>query len=207
MCYVQCGISDKISYLLEALEMKDKMISQEKYLTKKELLDLYKAVKNFYSDKDKNFRNYLIIKVCYLHGLRVSEVLSLGWQDVNLNDGLIYCRRLKDSISSNQIMRSDEIKELKRLKKLNWSSKLVFCNRDGTAISRFTLNKMLNKLSLMMDIDKKITPHCLKHTCGVHLALAGKNIREIQHHLGHRDLKNTMIYLNYSPTGDANNLI
>jgi len=186
--------------------MRADKIDNEKYLSHLELIELFKLVKGYYPDnKYKNLRNYLILRLAYLHGMRISEVLDLKWSDVNFTDGLITVRRLKGSITANQVMRSDEIKDLKKLKKYNYSTLLVFCNVNGTAIHRDTILKLCNELS--KGIDKKITPHSMKHTCGVHLALAGKNIREIQYHLGHKDVLNTLIYLNYKPQGDANDLI
>ena len=185
---------------------KDSTISNEKFLTHSELTELFKLVKKYFKNDDyKNLRNYLILRLSYLHGLRISEALNLRWLDVNFDDGLITIRRLKRSMTANQIMTPDEIRDLKKLKKFNCSTILIFCNEDGTIMHRDTILKLCNKLST--GIDKKFTPHSLKHTCGVHLALTGKNIREIQHHLGHRDVKNTLVYLRYTPTGNANDLI
>jgi type 1 fimbriae regulatory protein FimB len=182
-------------------------MDNQKYLTEDEMKLLLKTVKNFYrNDSDKNFRNFVLIRVCYLHGLRISEALNLHWGDMNFDDRSVIIRRLKGSITTNQLMKDDEMKQLKKLKKLyNLNNNdLVFCNSDKTMVCRQTINLLLKHCSKI--VGKKITPHTLKHTCGVHLALSGKNIREIQYHLGHKDYKNTMIYLDYKPQGDANSL-
>lgn len=184
-------------------------IDNQKYLNKEELKRLFAYLKNSHGKqslyKEHCLRNYLVFRLAYLHGMRISEVLQLMWDDIDFGTGLITIRRLKDSITNSQIMRPDEMRELKRLKNLYWNERLVICKPDGTGMTRDSMNKLLVKASKV--INKKVTPHSMKHTCGVHLALAGKNIRDIQHHLGHKDINNTLIYMNYSPTGDANDLI
>jgi integrase len=184
-------------------------IDNQKYLSKEELKRLFAWLKTSHGKqslhREHSLRNYLCFRLAYLHGMRISEVLSLQWQDIDFGTGLITIRRLKDSITNSQVMRSDEMRELKRLKNLYWNERLTICKPDGTGLTRQTMNNLLAKASEV--IGKKVTPHSMKHTCGVHLALAGKNIREIQHHLGHKDVKNTLIYMNYSPTGNANDLI
>lgn len=184
-------------------------IQRDKFLTKDELKTFLKTVRQHYKSgfkyKEKNLRDYLVFRLAYLHGMRISEVLTLKWCDVNFDDNLIFINRLKNSMSANQIMKPDEAKDLKRLRNLGWSSIFVFVNPNGTTLTRQNYNIVCNKIA--KECGLTISPHSFKHTCAVHLALAGKNIREIQHHLGHKDLENTLIYLNYSPTGDANDLI
>jgi integrase len=184
-------------------------IDNEKYLSKSKLKRMFELSKTLHPklnlQKEHNHRNYLIFRLAYLHGMRISEVLDLKWEDIDFSTSMITIRRLKDSYTSNQLMQANEMRELKRLKGFHWSDTLVICKPDGTPLTRQACNKLATKLSELM--NTRITPHSMKHTCGVHLALAGKNIREIQHHLGHRDINNTLIYMDYCPTGNANDLI
>ena len=152
------------------------------YFTQKEIQKLLRYfLKN-------DYEMYLITLTAYSHGLRVSEVLGLRREDIDLDRGRIRIRRLKGSLSAEHPLSAQE--------KTAWDQFLKF--RKGRvlfSISRFQVYRRLQQAARDCRISqKKAHPHALKHSLAMHLLEAGVPVSRVQAILGHRNIQNTLIY-------------
>lgn len=134
----------------------------------------------------------------YRHGLRASEISSVTVSDFDLDQRRIMCRRNKASINNWQAMAEDEVEAVRAVLQDHRREKspFLFGTRQSHAISRSQFYRVFRALAHDAGIPaEKRHPHVLKHSLGTHLANAGVPLQVIQHRLGHRCLKNTMVYL------------
>ncbi|HJE20191.1 site-specific tyrosine recombinase XerD [Aliicoccus persicus] len=149
-------------------------------------------------------RDQLIMEVLYACGLRVSEVIALKTDDLNLDMGFIkvtgkgskerivpvtdfVSRLIKDYISG---VRLDLLKEL--------NTNQLFLTNRGKGFTRQGLWKMIKKYALISGINKAITPHTFRHSFATHLIENGADLRAVQELLGHTDINTTQIYTQIS---------
>jgi integrase len=109
-------------------------------LNQDELDRLFAALKN----NRHGHRDYMVALVTFLHGLRVSELIDLRWDDVDWRKGTIAIRRLKGSIDGTHYLERDEATGLKRLQREQEPRRPhIFTSERGQAFSRFAINKMI----------------------------------------------------------------
>lgn len=148
--------------------------------------------------KKNTLRDAAIIELLFATGMRISELCSLGMNDINLYDGtiLIYGKRAKERLI--QIGNNDVIHILKDYRKLFLAeiqnSKHFFANQNGKALSDQSVRRMINKYTSLATIELHITPHMFRHTFATSLLEADVDIRYIQEMLGHSSIKITEIY-------------
>jgi type 1 fimbriae regulatory protein FimB len=151
--------------------------------------------------KQRGARDYAMILLAYRHGLRASEVCNITVGNVDLDAGNVRCERGKGSISNWQQLAADEAKALRSWlrKRPKSDSPFLFLSRRGTPVSRSQFFRLFNDIARSIGLAaEKCHPHVLKHTLGTHLANAGVPVQVIQARLGHRNIANTMIYLQIS---------
>ena len=173
-----------------------------KYLYAEEKEKLFKIIDQ--STSKHSVRNKAIFYLAQYCALRASEIGLLETSFLNLNNHEIYCKRLKNG-NNNTLRIVDEkvynsLSEYLKIKDSIYpSSSYLFVSNRGTPITRKMLDVLIKKFCLQADISSdKSHFHVLRHTRAVELADAGLNIREIQYWLGHRDIKNTEIYLQFT---------
>ncbi len=145
-------------------------------------------------------RNYAIIETLYSCGLRISELTNLRFSDLYPDEGFI---RVEGKGSKQRLLPISEI----ALKKIgNWlpyrnqiaiqkgQEEMLFVSSRGKAISRVTVFYYLKRYAQMAGLQKKISPHVLRHSFATHLLERGANIRVIQEMLGHEKITTTEIY-------------
>lgn len=148
--------------------------------------------KRYYTSR----RNKCMINLFLATGLRVSELSSLKWEDVNLHSGQIKVVDGKGSKDRILWMNHNMLQELR-----NWKedqdkkarSNYVFSTGQGNKLNDRDIREMLNIYS-KKSIGKRISPHTLRHTFATDLYRETKDIRLVQKALGHSDLSTTMIY-------------
>jgi len=175
---------------LSTLKTKTKLKPNTKtdiFLTKQELKAVLKVA---------DTRNRVLILLAYRKALRVSEVAMLQRSDIDLVHGTIYVTRLKGSISRPYPLLPDEAKLLKRyLKTRTDNEPILFRSRQGGEVHRSQVYRSFKKCCVKAEIPAhKQFFHILKHTIGTHMSDALIPLQLIQKHLGHAQLKNTMIY-------------
>lgn len=169
--------------------------SEMQFLTRGELKALLDRLKM------KSPRDYAMVLLAYRHGMRASEVCNITMQNLDLEAGNIRCQRGKGSISNWQQLASDEIKAVKTWlrKRPKVDTDCLFVSNRGTPMSRCQFFRLFKDYAHAVGIpEEKQHPHVLKHSLGTHLANAGMPVQVIQARLGHRNIQNTMVYLQVS---------
>ncbi|MBS3788892.1 tyrosine-type recombinase/integrase [Candidatus Bipolaricaulota bacterium] len=148
-------------------------------------------------------RNKVMFQLMLNTGLRVSEAVSLRWEDVNLTSGKLMVREGKGAkdrtlwIDDDQRRKLGEWKE-RQVDKVGELPKWVFSTlREGGAGKKLTIQQVWKTLRTYAEkagIEKDISPHTLRHTFATDLYRKTGKIRLVQKALGHADLSTTMIY-------------
>jgi type 1 fimbriae regulatory protein FimB/type 1 fimbriae regulatory protein FimE len=141
-----------------------------------------------------------MILLAYRHGLRVSELCSLRWEQFELNRGLLHVHRIKRGIDSVHPVRGPELRALRKLKRFSQQSPYVFITERGGPITTAGFRKTLSRISQAANIGIPVHPHMLRHSCGYKLANDGHDTRAIQHYLGHKNIQHTVRYTELTPT-------
>lgn len=168
---------------------------KRKYLTSDEVRRLLQAINlNMVS-----YRDYCMVKMAFIHGLRVSELIDLKVSDYDPLSQKIYIKRLKGGLSTSHPLLSKENKVL-----LNWlderqhfpGSNLpwIFLSHQGNKLSRQRFYQLLRHYGELACLPLNVHPHMLRHACGYNLAELGNDTRLIQDYLGHRNIRHTVIY-------------
>ena len=148
-----------------------------------------------------NYRTKAMLELIYGSGLRISELVNLSLNDIDLYNStiLIHGKGNKERIvplgeyaQKYLVLYLDNRKYL--LKKKNGNPSQLFLNNHGQAITRNGFNYLLNNILKEKGIDKKITPHTLRHSFATHMLNNGADLRTIQELLGHSDIVTTRIY-------------
>jgi integrase len=144
-------------------------------------------------------RDRTLVLLAYRHGLRVSELVSLRWDQVDLKAGLLHVARLKNGIASTHPIRGPELRALRELKRDYPSSPYLFVSELGGPITPATFRKLLARAGERAKLPFPIHPHMLRHSTGYKLANDGHDTRAIQQYLGHRNITHTVRYTELSP--------
>ena len=156
--------------------------------------------------KKPNVKNWMglrdraALELMYATGLRVSELVNLNIENVNLDIGFVRCigKGSKERIvpigrkSQAALTRYLEKSRTKLLKSQSVNS--LFLSRLGKKISRQSFWKMIKKYARLAGIKKDIMPHTLRHSFATHLLEGGADLRVVQEMLGHADIATTQIY-------------
>jgi integrase/recombinase XerD len=177
------------SNIVDDIKTPKKSKSLPKILSKNEIKELFKAT--------RFGRNRLMLQFMYGSGCRVSEVVKIKVEDINLKERTAMIRSGKGNKDRLIILSKEWIKGLKKyLKKKKIKSEFVFSKKNGKNLSTDTVQRIVRESAKKAGINKHVTPHCLRHSYATHLLEAGTNIRYIQSLLGHSSLNTTQIYTN-----------
>lgn len=145
----------------------------------------------------KGLRDQAILEMLYSCGLRVSEVCDLQIGDLFFGEGYIRVTGKGDKqrlVPVSSIAR-DRIQLYMETRKQNKGSKdIVFLNNRGTKLTRVMIFTIIRQAAARAGIDKKISPHTLRHSFATHLLEGGADIRQVQELLGHENILTTEIY-------------
>lgn len=173
-----------------------------KYLYTDEKERLFKILCE--SNDKYTIRNKAMILLAKYCALRVSEVGLLNTSFFNPNTREVYCQRLKKGNNNTLRIIDDQVYDslieyLEIKDSLYPPSPFLFLSNRGTPISRQMLDVLMKNLCAEAGICReKAHFHVLRHTRAIELAEHGLSIREIQYWLGHSDIKNTEIYLQFT---------
>lgn len=148
----------------------------------------------------KGNRDQCMLEVLYATGIRVSELVALNVEDVNLNMGFIKCngKGMKDRVIpiGNIAMKalSEYIYKYRVMLLRDQNEKALFVNFHGRRMTRQGFWKIIKQYTKLAKIDKEITPHTLRHCFAVHLIENGADLKSVQEMLGHSDISTTQIY-------------
>ena len=175
----------------------NKDLRTREYLTTDEVERLMKAAgKNRHGHRDS-----LMILVAYRHGLRVSELIDLRWDQIDWSKGNLHVRRLKGGIDSVHPVMGDELRGLRKLQREQEPrSAFIFTSERGSPFTRSGFAKLIERAGEAAKLGFKTHPHSLRHACGFALANRGHDTRSLQVYLGHVDIKHTARYSELTPT-------
>ncbi len=171
-------------------------LRSREYLTSKEVDALIKAAKNVGRHQH---RDATLILMLYRHGLRVSEAISLRWDQVDLQQGLVHINRSKNGTPSVHPLRGPELRALRRLKREYKTSPYLFTTERGGPLTASTVRKMVARAGEKASMPFSVHPHMLRHACGYRLANDGHDTRALQHYLGHKNIQHTVRYTELAP--------
>ena len=147
---------------------------------------------------NKEIRDKAMLELLYATGLRVSELISIKLEDVNLTLSYILCR---DNNKERVIPIENAAKSaleyyIKNARKdMCGESELLFTNLKGEKMTRQGFWKLIKFYARKAGIDKDITPHMIRHSFASHLVNNGADLKAVQEMLGHSDISTTQIYL------------
>lgn len=173
-----------------------------KYLSKSEKQLLFRIIYNETGIHRK--RNIAIFEVALYCGLRASEIALLQLDDYDRSTHIIHCHRLKSSNSNSlKIVDLHVVKAINEYlderEQISTSCSALFLSQKGLPISRQRLDAMMKQYCDNANISSsKRHMHILKHTRAIDLAEMQCDIDDIQYWLGHKNIKNTLIYLEYT---------
>lgn len=148
-------------------------------------------------DTVKGRRDRAIVEVLYSCGLRVSELITLRVSDLFFGEG--YIRVIGKGDKQRLVPISDLARErislyLDERKAAKANEEVLFLNNRGKQLTRVMIFTILRQAALRAGIDKKISPHTLRHSFATHLLEGGAGIRQVQELLGHESILTTEIY-------------
>jgi type 1 fimbriae regulatory protein FimB/type 1 fimbriae regulatory protein FimE len=144
-------------------------------------------------------RDATMILISYRHALRVGELVSLRWDMVDLAQGMLHVKRLKNGNPSTHPLHGPELRALRKLQRDYPNSPYVFTGERLGPLTASTVRKMVARAGVTAGLEFPIHPHMLRHAAGYKLAMDGQDTRAIQHYLGHRNITHTVRYTELSP--------
>ncbi len=147
----------------------------------------------------KGFRDKAMLEVMYATGIRVTELIDLDVDDVNLELGTIKCAGSKKSRSIPLYPAALKaltvyLNDIRRGMISDQDETALFVNISGSRMSRQGFWKILKYYQTTAHIEKEITPHTLRHSFAVHLLENGADLGSVQELMGHSDISSTQLY-------------
>ena len=144
-------------------------------------------------------RDSTLILVAFRHGLRVSELVALRWDQVDLAHGLLHVNRAKNGMLSVHPLRGPELRALRRVRRDYPETPYVFVSERKAPLTPDAVRKIVTRAGQAARLGFPIHPHMLRHATGYKLANDGRDTRAIQHYLGHRNIQHTTRYTQLAP--------
>ena len=185
-CYKKEYIAKNIAVNLEAVPVPEK---ERVYLSQEEMKYLISGINSPIIK--------LVVNTLFFTGMRISECLNLLLTDVDLKEGIIKVRNTKNK-QDRQIPIHEELVDSFDNYMKNWrdgaSNPYFFCLNSFCRISPDHVNRVLHKTTRILNMDKHVTCHIIRHSFASCLVARNINIVNIQKLLGHKDLSTTSIY-------------
>lgn len=168
-------------------------------LTSKEVELLLEQPKNI---DLKGIRDKAMLEFAYATGMRVTEIISLNIEDVNLEQSCVVCNTgmKKRNIPLGSISLKalkDYIEHARPILIKDDSISALFVNINGKRLTRQGFWKIVKYYKEQAHISKEITPHVLRHSFATHLLQNGADLKAIQTMLGHSDISSTQVYMQF----------
>lgn len=154
----------------------------------------------------KGIRDKAMLEFAYATGMRVTEIINLNLEDVNLKEGYVSCTNANKqrniplgAISINAL--KEYIKKARPYLIKSEDEKSLFVNINGKRLTRQGFWKIVKFYKEQAHITKDITPHILRHSFATHLLQNGADLKAIQTMLGHSDISSTQVYTQFQDSG------
>lgn len=154
----------------------------------------------------KGLRDRAILELLYATGIRVSEIVEMDLEDINLRMGFVTCTgehgkaRIIPMGRPSRVAVEEYIYEArpKFFKDAAKTEKALFVNYSGSRLTRQGLWKLLKEYAKLAGLEHKLTPQTLRNSFAVHMIQNGADLKSLQELLGHEDISATQIYLSVS---------
>jgi len=186
--------SERIAMLPRRRPNKEARVRE--YLTDEEVSRLIAAARKHgrYGARDA-----LAIRMCWRHGLRVSELCALRWDHVEWKTARLTVHRVKGSVDSTHPLNGDELRALRALQREQEpGTRFLFMTERRTPMSPADFRKMLSRVGTECGLPA-VHPHMLRHSCGFYMADRREDVRVMQDWLGHANVQNTVRYTTLAP--------
>lgn len=190
-----------LKYNLKNVSLNIKRLKMNKDLPKTLTIDEINILLDIDCKNCFDYRNKAMLELMYSAGLRVSELLELNVNDIDLNDNVVkvFGKGSKERIvpigdyATIALRKYINEYRISLIKKGIITDKL-FLNNHGREMSRSGFFKLIKKMAIEKGIKKEISPHTIRHSFATHLLEGGADIRSIQELLGHENMSTTQIY-------------
>ena len=169
----------------------NRFVRSREYLTPAEVEKLIRAAARVGRHRH---RDATMILVAYRHGLRVGELVSLRWDQVDFKEAVLRVTRSKNGTASNHPITRKEARALRRLRRDSVRSAHVFVTARLGPMTTENVRGIVARAGRLAGLTFSVHPHMLRHGCGYKLANDGHDTRAIQHYLGHRNIMHTVRY-------------
>lgn len=169
----------------------NKTVRSREYLTSDEVCQLIGVARRV---GRHGHRDATLILVAYRHGLRVGELVSLRWDQVDFGKRVLHVARSKNGTASSHPIGDLEVRALRRLRRDHDRSLYIFVTERRGPMTAANVRKILARAGREAALPLPVHPHMLRHACGYKLANDGRDTRAIQHYLGHRNIVHTVRY-------------
>ena len=190
----------KLGYPCQGVELPKTRKRLPKYLSRDEVEKLLQAPGGVYETRDR-----AVLRLLYTSGLRVSELVALNIEDVDFNEGTV---KVNDGKGGRDRVTYTDRETLQLLKDMIYKrtrkgredkGPALFTTRSGDRISTRSIQRIVKKTSQEAGLEKRVTPHIIRHSFAANSLEEGFNIKEIQQLLGHSSLSSTEIYTQIKP--------
>jgi type 1 fimbriae regulatory protein FimB/type 1 fimbriae regulatory protein FimE len=160
------------------------------YLTEVEIEKLLDA-----AGKSRNpTRDRLLILLAFRHALRVSELVDIRVEQIDLKAATIHIRRAKNGTPGIHGLQGDELRLIRALLRENPHSAFMFRSERKAPLSIDGVQKLVERLGVAAGFAFPIHAHMLRHSAGYALAGRGVDTRTLQAFMGHKSIANTVVY-------------
>ncbi|GEM_PF-31266 len=172
------------------IERPRKSFDLPKVLSEPEIMQIIEA--------STNLKHKTILATIYSAGLRRSEIINLRKEDVDFNKNIIFIRGAKGKKDRITLLSETNAHLLKNYMAEYRPKYWMFESPDKKKYNTSSISKVLNKAVAIAGLNKRVTPHMLRHSFATHLLEQGVDMRYIQNLLGHESTKTTEIYTHVS---------
>ena len=172
------------------IERPRKKFALPKVLSEQEVLRILKAT--------TNLKHKTLLATIYSAGLRRSELINLRKEDVDYDKNIIFIRGAKGKKDRISILSDANARLLNKYQKQYGPKYWLFESPDKKKYSTSSISRALDKAVFQAGLNKRVTPHMLRHSFATHLLEQGVDLRYIQNLLGHESTKTTEIYTHVS---------
>lgn len=167
------------------------------HLTEAEVTKLMKAAGSI---GRHGVRDRALILIAFRHGLRVSELVALRWDQVVFGRaGTMHVNRAKGGVASTHPISGPVLRALRDVQRAYPDSPYVFSTELGGPMTTSTVRKLVARAGELAKLPFPVHPHMLRHACGFKLANDGVNTRVLQSYLGHKNIQHTVRYTELAP--------
>lgn len=150
-------------------------------------------------------RDYVIIRLLYITGIRISELVGLSWKDIVKREDNAQITVLGKGNKTRSVL--IDLETYNMLVSLKTDDNAVFMSQKGNRMDQSTVWRMIKKYAKVSGITEKISPHWFRHAHASHSLEAGAPIHLVQNTLGHSNVSTTGRYLHARPTESSSKYI